>query len=116
MYTHSESPEGKVTDPQHIRVQISMEKPKLHNETATKNKISTEYLSKLIDTRELKDTRKRVLVKMLEEGVDNRTLVKLKNILHDKYPNSRDLREEEWRVESSQVLHKFSSDLQDLLL
>ena len=115
-FTHDYSPEGVITDPEHIRIKKQLEQPKKHADLETKGRISIDYLKQILDTNKVPESTLKLLVRFIEEKIDFRALTKMKNHIFDKFPSSRDITMEEWKQESHRFLHIYPDDVEDRLL
>lgn len=82
-----------------IKRVIEMEGVKQSNDISTKNKVSIEYLRQMIDTKEMPESRQKLLLMFIEKKVDHRTLLKMKQDIFDKFSASTEITIDEWRAE-----------------
>ena len=94
-YTHDQHPEGRINDPKHQKMSISMEGKNIE----TSNSFSTDYLKSIIDTKNIPMSRQKLLIELIERRIDHRTLSKLKTHMFDHFPE-HDITVEEWKKES----------------
>lgn len=76
-----------------------MEGVKQSNDISTKNKVSIEYLRQMIDTKEMSESRQKLLLMFIEKKVDHRTLLKMKQDIFDKFSASTEITVDEWKAE-----------------
>lgn len=76
-----------------------MEGVKQSNDISTKNKVSIEYLRQMIDTKEMPESRQKLLLMFIEKKVDHRTLLKMKQDIFDKFSASTEITVDEWKAE-----------------
>ena len=76
-----------------------MEGVKQSNDISTKNKVSIEYLRQMIDTKEMPESRQKLLLTFIEKKVDHRTLLKMKQDIFDKFSASTEITVDEWKAE-----------------
>ena len=82
-----------------IKRVIEMEGVKQSNDISTKNKVSIEYLRQMIDTKEMPESRQKLLLIFIEKKVDHRTLLKMKQDIFDKFSASTEITVDEWKAE-----------------
>ena len=82
-----------------IKRVIEMEGVKQSNDISTKNKVSIEYLRQMIDTKEMPESRQKLLLMFIEKKVDHRTLLKMKQDIFDKFSASTEITVDEWKAE-----------------
>lgn len=75
-----------------------------------------DYLQSVLDTKDLAESRMRLLIRFLEEKIDYRTLTKMRNHFYDKFPKNREITLEEWKAESHKYLHIYPKDIEEKLL
>lgn len=77
-----------------------MEGMKQSNDIQTKNKVSVEYLRSLSDTKDLSESRQKLILSFIEKKIDHRSLAKMKQDIFDKYSTSQEISVEEWKQEA----------------
>ena len=114
-YTH-DAETDKVTDPQQMRLKILMEGSKQSNEVETKNKLSVPYMLELMNTKKVSPARQKLLFNLMEQRVDYRTLLKMKNHIFDRFSPEHEITEQEWKKESARFMHIHSDSVEQELL
>jgi len=114
-FTH-DGETDKVTDPQLMRLKILMEGSKQAPEVETKNKVSTTYMLELMNSKKIPEKRQRLLFNLMEQKVDYRTLLKMKNHIFDRYPAELEISHDQWKKESARFMHIHDPKVEEELL
>ena len=88
-----------------MRLKISMQGSKQHNDVETKNKVSTSYMIEILNSKKVPGSRKALLFNLMDQGVDYRTLLKMKNHIFDRFSPEHEITEAEWKKESARFMH-----------
>ena len=90
-----------------------MEGKNLNSET--KNRVSTDYLKTVIDTKNIPLSRQKLLVELIERKIDHRTLSKMKTHMFDNFLD-QDITIEQWKKESLKYFKSVPEDMQEKIL
>ena len=59
----------------------------------------------LMNSKKIPEKRQKLLFNLMEQKVDYRTLLKMKNHIFDRYPADHEITYDEWKKESARFMH-----------